>query len=285
MVDLLLIYNSEPNKKNNFLGRTPLHYAAECNSVDCINLLLKYFADKTIRDNDGNLPYDLASETEAKELLKSQVHHVKISSLAETDFSSIFIQSPCLIEPKLENEPDSELEVSISVNKLYEFLSRYDLQMYFEILEASGLYNLEVILEKMRNSQINDEFLECIGIEKLGHRMRLLMALKEIANIDSHDEESSQDKYVSMEEWLGSIKLACLVENFEKAGYDDYKFLIMQMRSEHPLGHNELENIGIDKYGYRVRILGKLYEETIQHNESFSIECTKSICSGFCSLM
>ncbi|CAG9319899.1 unnamed protein product [Blepharisma stoltei] len=285
MVELLLSNNSEPNKKNNFLGRTPLHYAAEYNSIDCISLLLKYFADKCIRDNDGNLAYDLASEPEAKELLKLQSHHVKINSITETDFSSILKDSPCLFEPKLENELDSEAEGSISANKVYELLSRYDLQMYFEILEISGLHNLDVIFEKMQKSQINEEFLECIGIEKPGHRMRLLMAFEENTNGNIQDKELSQGEYVSMEEWLSRIKLACLIENFERAGYDDYRFLIKQMRSEHPLGHNELENIGIHKYGYRVRILGKLYEEIEQHNESFATECTKIICSSSCSVM
>ncbi|CAG9336293.1 unnamed protein product [Blepharisma stoltei] len=297
MVELLLLCSSDPNKKNNFLGRTPLHYAAECNSADCIKLLLESFADKSIKDNDGNSPYDLAFNAKIKELLEiddkiKKENHTKINSLAETDLSSIIKESPNLIPDQVDGSDSEEMQLTTqsSLNKLYDFLSRHNLQEYFEVLQNAGYDDLELIYQKTRgNSPINEVILENIGIEKAGHRIRLIMALEENCyrnqklNDDYRDNKMNEEICISVQEWLNIIKLSFLAENFIKAGYDDMGFLIKQMRSKYQLGHKELENIGVDKFGYRLRILGKLYEESDVMQET--IRCDEKVCKSRCALM
>jgi len=51
-------------------GQTALHYAASCGHVDCVKILLENGAKKTIRDSDGNTPYNVALDSEIKNLLK-----------------------------------------------------------------------------------------------------------------------------------------------------------------------------------------------------------------------
>jgi ankyrin repeat protein len=50
-------------------GHTPLHVAVHHSNIGCVEMLLKYGADQTIKDNDGNLARDLARENEDKEIL------------------------------------------------------------------------------------------------------------------------------------------------------------------------------------------------------------------------
>ena len=48
-----------------FDGLTALHHAVLGGSFECIQLMLKYGADATIRDANGRTPLDLACETDA----------------------------------------------------------------------------------------------------------------------------------------------------------------------------------------------------------------------------
>jgi acyl-CoA-binding protein len=49
--------------------QTALHYASSCGHKSCVVQLLKYNADKEIKDADGNLPIDVAFDDEIKKLL------------------------------------------------------------------------------------------------------------------------------------------------------------------------------------------------------------------------
>ena len=52
-----------------FVGNTPLHFAALENRKEVVELLLKHGADKEAQNADGKKPCDLAEDPETKKLL------------------------------------------------------------------------------------------------------------------------------------------------------------------------------------------------------------------------
>ena len=69
MIKLLLEYNANPNMRNS-LGRTPLHFAVQSNSVDCIKILREYGADPEIHDSEYQRPLDLSNDFRLSEALQ-----------------------------------------------------------------------------------------------------------------------------------------------------------------------------------------------------------------------
>ena len=58
------------------------------------------------------------------------------------------------------------------------------------------------------------------------------------------------------------MKLEKYLKIFEQAGYEDIEFMCSQMQSKYPIDDNLLQKIGINKPGYRLRVLGKLIEDS-----------------------
>ncbi len=70
VVALLLKYGADPNIKDKYYFRTPLHYAALNGDVDVVKELLERGADPTIRDSKGKTPLDLAREARHHEVVQ-----------------------------------------------------------------------------------------------------------------------------------------------------------------------------------------------------------------------
>ena len=67
---------------------------------------------------------------------------------------------------------------------------------------------------------------------------------------------------IDLNNWLSNLKVDRYLMNFLKNGYHSIELLLMQMETENPLTTEILrDEIGIDKIGYRSRILNKLKEE------------------------
>ena len=62
-------------------------------------------------------------------------------------------------------------------------------------------------------------------------------------------------------QFLNRIHLSTYAENFCKHGYDDFFFLVDQMKTDNFLKESDLKEIGIKKAGERARIIIKLEEE------------------------
>jgi hypothetical protein len=97
-----------------------------------------------------------------------------------------------------------------------------------------------------------------------------------------------------LKEWLANIKLDALYPHFEESGYDDYDYLVGQMRTRKPITDDTLKHeIKIDKPGHRSRILSKLQEDleilncnrmTVDPNLSMEMTSKGTACE-FCVLM
>ena len=75
------------------------------------------------------------------------------------------------------------------------------------------------------------------------------------------------------------MKLESLFGVLHGNGYDDMDFLLAQVRSSEPLTLAILEQIGVDKSGYRVKLLALLEEEAFKNMRSSMPISSHTICS------
>jgi len=170
----------------------------------------------------------------------------------------------------------------LSRNSLYQWLSSVRLEFLFEPLHDNGYDELRIILEQMKsNFPISLENLKEIGISKPGHRKRLLALLeeettkKERKSVKKPNYSSSfvcctaptatpgEFFLPNLEEWLENLHLGHLERLFVSSGYDDLDHLLFLMKSSYPVDDQVLkEEVGVEKIGYRHRILAKLKEDS-----------------------
>ena len=70
------------------IGRTPLHIAAQYNSIESIQILLYEIADPLIRDNHGMLAFDLTEDPVIQYILQraSSVSHYYYCYMINCDY-------------------------------------------------------------------------------------------------------------------------------------------------------------------------------------------------------
>jgi ankyrin repeat protein len=69
VMGLLLEYGFDVNAVVPSLGYTPLHYTVWLNRPEAVPLLLKYNADKEIKNNDGQTPLQMATKQGRREVI------------------------------------------------------------------------------------------------------------------------------------------------------------------------------------------------------------------------
>ena len=169
------------------------------------------------------------------------------------------------------------IEISFRTNKtLLDFLSKINLEKYYEQINKSEFSNIMNIIEETKNGHfINDYQLKNIGINKSGDRAKILIRIQEISNsfdftmpktvyyYTNNNEQIEKDTNLNkLLLWLKEINLDTYFYNFVNNGYFSIDLLYVQMESKNPLTDEILKNeILIEKLGYRTRILNKLKEE------------------------
>ena len=163
---------------------------------------------------------------------------------------------------------------------LRNFLSQINLQKYFSVLQLNGFDNLNLLMEQMKtNMPIKDSELKKAGIKIPGDRAKILIKLEEKGNLfpfsvpksvyfslkNNLDRKSiDEDKnIINLRKWLKEMKMEKYLDNFIKNGYHSVELLLFQMISKNPIDNDILEfEIGIEKIGYRSRMLSILKEES-----------------------
>ena len=119
---------------------------------------------------------------------------------------------------------------------------------------------------------ITDKILKEIGISSPGKRAKILIHLEEEAHL--FDFQIEKDKVYNINErnenclfkLLSSINLEKYFNNFKINDYNSPELLYVQMKSRQPLNDDILRSeIGIEKLGYRMRIINKLKSESINY--------------------
>ena len=152
---------------------------------------------------------------------------------------------------------------------LYSFLKEIELQSYTDTLCMNGFDDIGLIIEQTKSDlAMTDKNLKDIGINLIGDRAKILVRLEEKAMLFPFTLEKEKVYYHSTRNrntllrLLSAIKLESFIDSFVNAGYPSADLLIVQMLSRQPLNDVQLEReIGIEKIGYRMRIIHKLKSE------------------------
>ena len=134
-----------------------------------------------------------------------------------------------------------------------------------------GFDDLDALISQTKKGNvITDEILKKIGIQSPGHRAKIIIHLEEKAQMYNFklekeviymaEENSKYTDYIY--KFLTRINLEEYVNNFILNGYLSPQLMFMLMVSRQPITDKILQNdIGINKIGYRARILNSLINE------------------------
>jgi hypothetical protein len=175
--------------------------------------------------------------------------------------------------------------------EIFDYLSEFKMEKYTEILVNEGFDDVVFITDQMKGKEIiTDSYLKNIGISMAGDRAKLLIKFQ----LDSKDKEFEFNSYLPEDkifytsnvdsenykkdknllelfEWLHYLKLQKYFTYFFYNGYHSLDLLFMQMLSKNPLTDDILKNdLNINKYGYRLRLMNKLYDDSNKYYNKYS---------------
>jgi hypothetical protein len=260
-------------------GKTPLHIAIECKNVQIVQLLIKYNARIDIQDFYGRTPLDISEDLKPFLIGESDNLSKKTPSF---DCSELSNKEDSIIEPESEN-PNIQITETFQSssnfsfgsdphkNSMYKWLTSMKLEFLFPPLYTNGYDDLDFLLAQIRSSEaLTVQVLEEIGIQKLGHRLKLLALLEDEAFKDMRNSMpvkqgflcvTKEKNMTSLGTWLDSIGLSQFEVNFVENGIDDTESLMVIMNSKYPLDDEMLKRLGIEKSGHRQKILFKIREQ------------------------
>ena len=178
------------------------------------------------------------------------------------------------------NNQDIKNIKKIATNKenkpLIEFLSQINMLKYLNNLINNGFDDINLFIEVAKGGEvIKDQELKEAGVDIPGDRAKILIRLQEKANyfgfvvpkivyyscqnLDDIEDDKNINK---LKNWLENLKMGDYLMNFLTNGYHTIELLLMQMETANPLTNEILKDeIGIEKIGYRSRIINKLKDE------------------------
>ena len=160
---------------------------------------------------------------------------------------------------------------NINLTKIKNFLSEIGLSYHYcKLLLSNGFDDLEVLIQQTKSGiAITDKNLKDIGFKTSGKRAKFLIHLEEKANLYEFEIDKEKVYFPSiinenkLYRLLSSINLEQYINNFIINDYTSPELLFIQMLSRQPLTDEILFNeIGIDKVGYRMRLINKLKNES-----------------------
>ena len=189
---------------------------------------------------------------------------------------------------------------------LKSFLIGIKLEELLYTFVDGGFDDLDLMIQQMRSREpLTDEILKGIGIEKPGHRARLLAhfeeaSIKQINNCTTRRREKKKSacpvpevaERNQLEDWLIGMNIAELLPNFMESGYDDLDEIYYLMGTNYAMTDRVLEeSIGVSKPGFRTRILLNVQnyitqQETSREKEGINFEKEdKKFACEMCILM
>ena len=247
----------------------------EKNNINTFHAFSGNFKKKQNIINDMNINTNinnLKRKTEISKALNKNIlisNKIKINEDYNLNIKSSNMESSLITQSRLKSSHKKN-------NPLIEFLSQINLLKYLNNLDNNGFDDINLLIEEAKKGDIiKDQELKETGINIPGDRAKILIRIKEKANLfgftvpksvyytlkNFNDIENDQH-IIDLNNWLSNLKVDRYLMNFLKNGYHSIELLLMQMETENPLTTEILrDEIGIDKIGYRSRILNKLKEE------------------------
>jgi ankyrin repeat protein len=237
-----------------------------------------------------NSELSIYSDSKSVELQVKQLEdiHKKIREKVRGSAGKSSQNTSCNIEPESERSATNvvfEKNRIISFggtersNELKNFLCKFKLEEVTGQLISAGYDDLNHLMFQMNSSfPIDEKSLKEIGILKQGLRKRLLLALDKSRSKENacltHEKNylncctvavpsNAVFNMPGLANWLDELSLGGLKENFFQAGYEELDDLVALMSTEWEITLDDLRDIGVDKPGYRHRILSKLKEDSM----------------------
>ena len=260
---------SELMNSNRESYTTPLKFANHINNNNNLSNIIENYNTCEGNSNIDNIIFDNSNKNNTSSSLNNS--NKNNNSLLLNNYNKNNITNNINKITIMQN-----ILINCSNKALLEFLMQINLQKYYNNFNNNGYGDINMIIENAKKGNyLSDERIKKIGINKAGDRAKILIRIQEKANIFDfsvpksvyyityHLEKIEDDANIfKLYEWLGNIKLEEYLKNFLNNGYFSIDLLFMQYISNNPLNDAILKNdIGIDKLGYRARILNKLKEE------------------------
>ena len=246
------------------------------NDKNNINSFHDFSGNFNKKQNDINMNMNMIKNspkrtTNTSSLINKQIISNKNKNLEEnnSNIKSSNMESSLVTQSRLKTSHKRN-------NPLMEFLSQINLLKYLNNLDSNGFDDINLLIEEARKGDlIKDQELKEAGINCPGDRAKILIRIKEKANLygftipksvyytcHNLDEIENDQHIMNLNSWLSNLKVDKYLMNFVNNGYHSIELLLLQMETENPLTTEILrDEIGIDKIGYRSRILNKLKEE------------------------
>ncbi|XP_062508265.1 caskin-1-like isoform X2 [Corticium candelabrum] len=162
-------------------------------------------------------------------------------------FSSNGNNVKCEIEPevKFSTHTINPPGMSMPTNPLpiIDWLALFNLQQYSEAFVAAGYDDSSYLVE------ITDKDLIALGIEKPGHRKKLLHLSASTA--DALHDAFPSTKLTSISDWFKSLGLSVYEQAFLQQGYDDIDFIV-------DITEDELKEMGVTLQGHIRKLMAAI---------------------------
>ena len=276
---------------NRIINKTMHNSKLKNNNLDKVNINNDNFIiNKTYRNNqiERYINEDINIKLNKEEEKIKRLEQKQYLLDDEEDFNIDIIEN--INEPKsfrntiesinkINNLEEKENNLNLkSSNLLKDFLFQINMDKYLGVLANNGFDDINLILEQSKNggTSIQDNELKEAGISIPGDRAKILIRIQELSNnfsfpvpkevyhtIEDLNKIDSDEHIQKLNKWLKNLKVEDYLINFIYSGYHSIELLLMQMISYNPLTSEMLkEEIGIDKIGYRSRIINKLKDES-----------------------
>lgn len=224
---LLLRYGADANVQDAMLGQTALHVAAAMGNSRLVQVLVEANASRDIRDKQGLVPADIAESDDIRAILR--VANFPVQSVPPQLETSSPIPSEADINRSiaLEHSEDTALSVPAFAldSKLRQSFKRYS----------------TVHLSTQPAKPVSPE-------------------QENTSNLSTSRTGSADYKKSALYLWLSSLRLHPLFEVLIEEGYGDVESLVIAVKAGE-VTLERLETLGIEKIGWRLRLMACLEEE------------------------
>lgn len=209
------------------------------------------------------------SKTKANSYIGKQIDTEETVNII--DINNIIYQKSSLTSGPASNTETKLVDSNLTDPNalMLSFLKEIGLQHYAKLLVDNGFNDISLLIEQTKNAlAISDKNLLDIGIIPPGERAKILIRIEEKAKLFNFPLEKekiymkSTRNQNNLYRMLSNIKLENLLTNFIDGGYISPDLLYIQMLTRQPITEGVLKEIGIDKIGFRMRILNKLKTES-----------------------
>ena len=203
----------------------------------------------------------------------------------------------------IDNENTQIEEFNYNENEIYLYLKTIEMEQYSKNLIENGFDDINFLINQINGKKfLNNNDLKNLGIKKCGDRAKILIKLEKDLNEKkfkfnenklnfnkifyiAKENDINKDKNLNkLYNYLAELKLKNYFIEFYNNNYHTLELLLIQMISKNPLTNEILENdLNINKYGHRIKILNKLKEDSnnfyikYKYNENYNINNNNEI--------